>query len=172
VRWALLALAIVVLAVTGVAIATPVPVLTVSDGRREVVALLIDGGQFHYEYRHSIYDVSVSEVFQRSGDRLDFLHVITSDVRVIEYLRWDSEIRSAGFRSCERTPEVLCEIFVADAPTSDVADLVIRISPGAKQRLSNGDWGMYLQERFGDTVVRVKLERPGFLPALLRGLTW
>ena len=62
--------------------------------------------------------------------------------------------------------------FVADAPTSDVADLVIRVSPGAEQRLSNGDWGVYLQQRFGDSVVRVKLERPGFLPALLRGLTW
>lgn len=171
-RWALVTLAFVALTVTGVAIATPVPVLSVSDGQREFVAFLPDGGGFHYEYRHSIYDASVFEEFQRSGDRLDFLRVTTTDIRVIEYLRWDTEIRSGGFRSCERDPQVLCEIFVADAPPTDVPDLVIRISPGAQQRLSAGDWRVYLHDRFGDTVVHVKLERPGVLPALLRGLTW
>jgi hypothetical protein len=172
VRWALVALAFVVLTVTGVAIATPVPVLTVSDGQREFVGLLIDGGGLQYEYRHSIYEAMVYEEFQRTGDRLDFLRVRTTDIRVIEYLRWDTEIRSDGFRSCEQDPQVLCEIFVADAPPTDVADLVIRVSPGAEQRLNSGEWRVHLLQRFGDSVVRVRLERPGFLSALLRGLTW
>ena len=136
------------------------------------MAFLPDGGGFQYEYRHSIYDVMVYEDFQRSGDRLDFLRVRTTDIRVIEYLRWDTEVRSWGFNSCEQDPQVQCEIFVADAPPTELADLVIRISPGAEQRLNAGDWRVYLHERFGDTVVQVKLERPGALPALLRGLTW
>lgn len=159
-RRALLALAFVVLTVTGVAIATPVPVLSVSDGRREFLALLADGGHFSYSYRQSIYEVTVYEEFQRSGDRLDFLRVTTSDVRAIEYLRWDTAIRSEN------------NYFVADAPPTDVEELVIRISPGAEQRLYTGDWSVFLRDRFGDTVVRMRLERPGVLPALLRGLTW
>lgn len=154
------AVALAIVLATGVAMATPVPVLSVSDGRRELLVLLVDGGHFSYSYRQSIYDVTVSEEFQRSGDRLDLLRVAASDIRAIEYLRWDTDIRAEG------------GTFVANAPPAATEELVIRISAGAEQRLSSGDWSVLLRDRFGDTVVRIGLERPGVLPALLRGLTW
>lgn len=159
-RRALVALALVISAVTGVAFATPVPVLSVSDGRREFLGVLLDRGRLLHSYRQSIYEVTVFEEFRRVGDRLDFVRVITSDVRAIEYLRWDTPIREEN------------DQFVADAPPADLGELVIRVSPGAEQRLYTDDWSVFLADRFGDTVVRVRLERPGVLPALLRGLTW
>lgn len=156
----LLALLFILFAGTGVVMATPVPVLSVSDGRHQFLGYLADGGSLVYSYRHSIYEVPVSERFTRDGDRLRFLRVTTPDIRVIEYLRWETEIRSdSGF-------------FVADAPPMELRELVIHISAGAEQRLRSGSWDLSLIERFGDGVVRVMPERIAALLALVRGLSW
>jgi hypothetical protein len=137
-----------------------VPVLSVSDGRREFVGYLTEGGQLSYSYRQSVYAVTVYEEFERVGDRLEFREVKSDDIRAIEYFRWDSAIRQEGAS------------FVSEPPTSDVGDLVIRISLGAQQQIRTGDWRLSLADRFGDTVVRVKVERPPVLLAFARGLVW
>lgn len=159
-RPALLALATLVFVVTGVAMATPVPVLSVSDGRREFLGYLREGEPLVHSYRHSIYEVTVSEQLVSDGEKLRLVRVTASDIRAIEYLRWESEIRREG------------DSYVADAPPSELEELVIRISPGAEQRLRSGGWSFLLAEHFGEGVVRVRAERVGALVALLRGLSW
>lgn len=150
----------VLIVATGVAVATPVPVLSVSDDQRELLGYLREGEPLVYSYRHSIYEVSVAEHFVSDGSRLRLERVIASDIRVIEYLRWETAIRREG------------DEFVAEAPAADLTELVIHVSPGAEQRLRSGGWSFLLAERFGEGVVRVRAERVGALPALLRGLAW
>ncbi len=159
-RRALLALLVVLFAGTGVAMATPVPVLSISGERHQFLGYLADGGSLVYSYRHSIYQVPVSERFTRDGDLLRLLRVAAPDIRVIEYLRWEREIR---------TDEGL---FVSDAPPTELRDLVIHISAGAEQRLRSSRWDLSLADRFGDGVVRVVPERVAALVALIRGLAW
>lgn len=138
----------------------PVPVLSVTDGRNEFMGLLIEGGHVSYSYRQSVYKVTVYEEFERVGDRLEFRQVRSEDIRAIEYFRWDTPIRQEG------------SLFVSDPPTSEVGDLVIRISLGAEQRIRAADWRLSMEERFGDAVVRVKIDRPALLVAVARGLVW
>ena len=142
--------ALVALAVfaTGVALATPVPVLAMATDRGESVASLDDGESLQYSYEQSIYVVSVFEEFVRAGDRLDLLRVRSPDLRAVEYFRWDGEIRQQGDG-----------LFTQDAPPSDVAELVIRITPGRRQTLRTPRWTRDLETAFGDNVVRVRAER-------------
>jgi hypothetical protein len=84
--------AIAIVLVTGVALATPVPVLTVSGDEREMLARLDDGAALTYSYRQSIYQVPVHEDFVRAGDRIELLRVRSADIRSIEYFRWDGDI--------------------------------------------------------------------------------
>ncbi len=152
---ALIALGALVL-VTGVALATPVPVLTVGDGSREFVGRLEDGEALRYSYRQSIYDVPVHEEFERDGDRIELLRVRSSDVRSIEYFHWDGEI-------VQDDDGWWTEV----APPSDIKELVIRIAPLGQQKFVTAGWTCDLLGRFGETVVRVRADRVPLARALL-----
>jgi len=147
-RRGLIALLGALIAVMGVALAAPVPVLTVSDGRSEFVGPLDDGESMRYSYRQSIYDVPVWEEFGRDGDRIELLRVRSKDIRAIEYFRWDNPIvqESDGW-------------WASDAPPSDIAELVIRIAPLGQQRIATVRWTCDMLARFGETVVRVRADR-------------
>jgi hypothetical protein len=161
VRRALLALVAIAILGTGVVgLTTSVPVLSVSGGKNAFIAYTPDSDKVVYSYRQSIYDVTVWEEFERAGDKLRLIRVRAEDIRAIEYFRWDSPIREES------------SYFVADAPPTELEQLVIRISPGAQQRIRASEWSIFLEERFGDTVITVKLERPPILLAFARGMTW
>ncbi len=134
--------------VTGVALATPVPVLSVTDGRHEIMGRLDDGAALTYSYRQSIYDVQVYEEFARQGDVIELLRVRSPDIRSLEYFGWDGDIRQQADG-----------LWAEDAPPSDHADLVIRIAPLGQQKLTTRDWSFDLLSRFGETVVTVRVER-------------
>lgn len=154
-RRGLIALVGALLVVTGVALATPVPVLTVASGANEFVGPLDDGEALRYSYRQSIYDAPVWEEFAREGDRIELLRVRSTDVRSIEYFRWDNAIvhESDGWWSSE-------------APPSETSELVIRIAPLGQQRITTARWSCEMLSRFGETVVRVRAERRPFLLTL------
>ena len=154
-RRALLALVALVVLATGVALAIPVPVLRLADEHREILAELADGEPLEYSYEQSVYLVRVVEEFERSGDRLDLLRVRSSDIRAVEYFRWDGEIRQEGGS------------FVQDAPPSEVEELVIRITPGRGQTFRTPRWTRGLESVFGDGVVTIRAERRSFLETLL-----
>lgn len=142
--------------VTGVAMVTPVSVLTLSDDRREIAVPLDDGEALEYSYEQSVYLARVYEEFERTGDRLELLRVRSTDIRAVEYSRWDGEIRQDGDG-----------LFTQDAPPSELGDLVIRITPGRGQTMRTARWTRGLESIFGDGVVRVRAERRSFLAALL-----
>ena len=146
-RRGLIALLGALIVVTGVALATPVAVLTVSDGTTEFVGPLDEREAMRYSYRQSIYDVPVWEEFERDGDRIDLLRVRSRDIRSIEYFRWDNAIVQGddGW-------------WASDAPPSDVSELVIRIAPLGQQRITTARWTCDLLARFGETVVRVRAD--------------
>jgi hypothetical protein len=147
-RRGLIALLGALIVATGVALATPVPALTVSDGRAEFVAPLDDGEAMRYSYRQSIYDVPVWEEFARDGDRIDLLRVRSTDIRSIEYFRWEVPI--------VQEPDGWWK---ADAPPSEINELVIRVAPLGQQRFTTARWTCDALARFGETVVRVRAER-------------
>ena len=142
--------------VTGVALATPVPVLTVSDGKAECIGPLDDGEAMRYSYRQSIYDAPVWEEFKRDGDRLELLRVRSKDIRSIEYFRWDDPI--------VQEPDGW---WASAAPPSESSELVIRIAPLGQQRITAARWTCDMLARFGETVVTVRAgERPLALTVL------
>ena len=147
-RRGLIALLGALVLVTGVALATPVPVLTLSDGTNEFVGPLDDHAAMRYSYRQSIYDVPVWEEFERDGDRIELLRVRSKDIRSIEYFRWDKAIvqdADGWWRS--------------DAPPSDISELVIRIAPLGQQQITTASWSCDMLARLGETVVRVRVDR-------------
>lgn len=141
---------------TGVALATPVPVLTVSDGTTEFVGALDDGEAMRYSYRQSIYDAPVWEEFERDGDHIELLRVRSSDIRSIEYFRWDNAIVQEGDGW-----------WSSEAPPSETSELVIRIAPLGQQRITTARWSCEMHARFGETVVRVRAERRPFVLTIL-----
>ncbi len=155
-RRGLIALLGALLLLTGVALATPVPVLTVSDGSHEFIGPLDDGEAMRYSYRQSIYDVAVWEEFERDGDRVELLRVRSKDIRSIEYFRWDEPIvqQDDGW-------------WMSDAPPSDITELVIRIAPLGQQRIATARWSCDLLARFGEKVVRVRADRRPVAQVLL-----
>jgi len=134
--------------VTGVALATPVPVLTASNGTAECMGPLDDGEAMRYSYRQSIYDVPVWEEFKRDGDRIELLRIRSTDIRSIEYFRWDDPIiqESDGW-------------WASAAPPGDSSELVIRIAPLGQQRITTARWSCDMLARFGETVVTVRADR-------------
>ena len=143
-------LGVVVLLITGVALATPVPVLAMSDGTREVVAPLDEGEALTYSYRQSIYDVPVYEEFVRHGDVIDLLRVRSPDIRSIEYFHWDGDP--------SQEPDGL---WYMDAPPSEHAELVVRIAPLGQQRMTTRRWSYALLPLFGENVVTIRVaQRP------------
>src|SRR5258708_33105619 len=92
-RTALAALALGVIVTTGAAAAAPVSVLRASDGAHECVVPLADGATFTYRYIQSMYEVPVVEDLSRDGDRIRVLRIRSSELRAVEYYRWDTPIR-------------------------------------------------------------------------------
>src|SRR6267378_4227678 len=88
---ALVALVAAVVTTAGVALATPVSVLTVSDGTTEFVRALDRAEAFQYSYRQSIYQVTVLEELAREGNDLRIQRVRSSDIRSVEYFGWKGE---------------------------------------------------------------------------------
>jgi hypothetical protein len=144
-----LSLAIVIVTLTGVAFATPVAVLRLDPGG--YVVPLADGEHYEYSYHQSIYEVLVTEEHVRTGDELAIVRVRSSDLRAVEYFRWDGRIRRVG------------DELVEDAPPNHVAALTIRITHEGTQRLRGARFDIALRERFGESVVTVT---PAHVPAL------
>ena len=145
--------------VAGVALATPVSVLTVSDGATEFVGTLDPEEALHYSYRQSIYQVTVFEDLARQGTGLRIQRVRSSDIRSIEYFGWRGEpTQSEGLWTEASLPTVAVD-----------SALVIRITPAGEQALSTSRWRIELKPRFGETVVRVRAEDRPWVLALLEG---
>ena len=142
--------------ITGVALATPVPVLALSDGAREIVAPLAEGEALTYSYRQSIYDVPVYEEFVRHGDVIDLLRVRSPDIRSIEYFHWDGDPTQG--------PDGM---WSQGAPPSEHTGLVIRIAPLGQQRMTTPRWSVALLPVFGETVVNVLVARRPLAVSLL-----
>ena len=141
----------IVLMLTGVALAAPVPVLAIGDGSLEIVASLEEGEALTYSYRQSIYDVPVYEEFVRHGDAIDLLRVRSPDIRSIEYFHWDGDPAKDADG-----------LWAENAPPSEHEELVIRIAPLGQQRMTTPRWTYALLPLFGETVVTVRVARRPF----------
>ena len=148
--------ALFLLTVTG-ALLAPIPVLTLTDGRSQVVVSLSDGEPYVYSYVNSIYDAPVEERHLRVHDHLSITEVRSPDIRAVEYFRWDGRIRAAG------------GAYEQAAPPNQAGRLAIRVTPAYQQRLAGAGWTVDLAGTFGDGVVQVSPERLPILVALLRG---
>jgi hypothetical protein len=143
---------------TGVALAIPVPVLTVSDGRDEFIGTLAPGEPLLYSYRQSIYQVTVYEDLARTPAGLRIERARSSDIRSIEYFGWRGE-PTQGEDGLWRES--------APATVAAEPELVIRITPAGEQRFATSRWTLPLKGAFGEVVVRVRAEdRPWLLAAL------
>jgi hypothetical protein len=156
---ALVALGAAIVAAAGAALATPVPVLTVSDGVSEFVGTLDRDEALQYSYRQSIYEVTVFEELARVGNGLRIQRVRSSDIRSVEYFGWKGEPAQSGGLWTEESPRS-----VAVDP-----ELVVRITPAGEQALSTSRWRVVLKPLFGETVVRVRAEDRPWLVAMLEG---
>src|SRR4030088_1423911 len=116
-----IALGIVIVALTGVALATPVAVLRVDPGGRFYA--LADGERYEYSYQQSIYQVPVIEEHGRDGDTLRIVRVRSRDLRAVEYFRWDGQIRREG------------DEFLQDAPPNHMTTFAIAVTREGAQRL-------------------------------------
>jgi hypothetical protein len=145
-----IALGIVIVVLTGVALATPVAVLRVDPGGH--IYPLDDGERYEYSYQQSIYQVPVIEEHARDGDTLRIVRVRSRDLRAVEYFRWDGPIRREG------------DEFVQDAPPNHVAALTIRITTEGMQRLRGAGFDISLRSQFGEAVASVT---PIHLPRVL-----
>ena len=156
---ALVALGAAIVTATGVALATPVSILTVSDGVTEFVGTLTRDEALQYSYRQSIYQVTVFEELAREGNGLRIQRVRSSDIRSVEYFGWKGE------------PEQADGLWTEESPRSVAVDpqLVIRITPAGEQALSTSRWRVDLRPRFGETVIRVRAEDRPWLVAMLEG---
>jgi hypothetical protein len=145
----------------GVALATPVAVLSVNDGTSEFLAALDRDEPLTYSYRQSIYQVPVYEELAREGTGLRIERVRSPDVRSVEYFGWNGEpAREANGLWMEESP----------ATVAMDQELVIRITPAGEQALSTSRWRLDLRPRFGETVVRVRAQDRPWLLAVLEGL--
>ena len=140
--------ALLILLVTGVALATPVLVVSIGDGATEILRGLDDGEPFVYSYQQSIYDVPVVEEFIRAGDRLRLLRVRSSDIRSVEYFRWDGNIVQD-----EK------QMWTQDAPPNEHQQLVIQVTPLGDQRMSTSRWTLNLLDQFGRAIVTLRVDR-------------
>ena len=141
------------------ALAVPVPVLTVSDGKTEFVRPLDRAEPLQYSYRQSIYEVTVFEELAREGSDLRIERVRSSDIRSVEYFGWRGE------------PAQSDGLWTEDSPRSVAAEgeLVIRITPAGEQTLSTSRWRVVLKPEFGETVVRVRAQDRPWLLAFVEG---
>ena len=156
---AILALGAAIVTAAGVALATPVPVLTVSDGVTEFVGTLDREEALQYSYRQSIYEVTVFEDLARVGSGLRIQRVRSSDIRSVEYFGWKGE------------PAQSDGLWTEESPRSVAVDpeLVVRITAAGEQALSTSRWRVVLKPRFGETVVRIRAEDRPWLVTMLEG---
>lgn len=147
------ALAVVLAMLTGVALAAPVAVLRIDPGG--VVVPVGPDGRYDYSYQQSIYLVRVVEEHEDLGDALRIARVRSSDIRAVEYFRWDGEIRRDD------------GAYTQEAPPNRVPALVIRVTAEGAQRLRAGAADVALRDRFGETVVRVTPAQVALAIALL-----
>ena len=145
-----IALGLAIVALTGVALATPVAVLRLDPGGR--LYALADGERYEYSYQQSIYLVPLIEEHVREGDTLRIVRVRSRDLRAVEYFRWDGQIRREG------------DEFVQDAPPNHVSSLSLRITTEGTQRLRGASFDISLRPEFGESVVSVT---PASAPRLL-----
>lgn len=138
-RWALALFAII----GGAALAAPLPVLEL-DGAGQRALALDPGSGFSYEYRQSIYDVPVEELFRVEAGRLRLVRVRSPARAALEYFRWPGEVRADG------------EWLSIDAPVAMEEQLTIRIAAGAEQRLRTGPGHRVALDGLGAEVVRVR----------------
>ncbi len=156
---AFVALGAAIVTAAGVALATPVPLLTVSDGVTEFVGTLQREDALQYSYRQSIYEVTVFEELAREGTGLRIQRVRSSDIRSVESFGWKGEPVQRDGLWTEESPRT-----VAVDP-----ELVVRITPAGEQTLSTSRWRIDLRPRFGETVVRVRAEDRPWIVAMLEG---
>ena len=156
---AILALGAAIVTAAGAALATPVPVLTVSDGVTEFVGTLDREEALQYSYRQSIYEVTVFEDLARVGSGLRIQRVRSSDIRSVEYFGWKGE------------PAQSDGLWTEESPRSVAVDpeLVVRITAAGEQALSTSRWRVVLKPRFGETVVRIRAEDRPWLVTMLEG---
>jgi hypothetical protein len=140
--------ALLILFATGVALATPVPVVLVGHSSRSLLGRLDDGEALTYSYRQSIYDVPVYEDFVRAGDRIELRQVRSPDIRSVEYFRWDGDIVQDAQG-----------LWTETAPRSEHEELVIRLTPLGQQRITTPRWTLDLLAEFGDAVVTLRVDR-------------
>jgi hypothetical protein len=141
----------------GVVLALPVPVLTLTDGRSQVVERLDDGDAYVYSYVNSIYEATVEEQHVRRGDALQITSVQSADIRAVEYFRWEGEPVSDG------------ALWRQQAPTNETPRLAIRVTPRYAQRIVGDGWAVDLAATFGDEVVSATPSRMPLAMALLHG---
>ena len=156
---AFVALGAAILTAAGVALATPVSVLTVSDGATEFVGTLDRDEALSYSYRQSIYQVTVFEELAREGTGLRIQRVRSSDIRSVEYFGWNGEPTQSEGLWTEASPQTVAV----------EGELVIRVTPAGEQTLSTSRWRVVLKPRFGETVVRVRAEDRPWIEVLLEG---
>jgi hypothetical protein len=143
---------------TGVAFATPVPILRLETAGDDAVRPFDDGEGLVYSYRQSIYLVPVYEEFVRVNDHIELLRVRSSDIRSVEYFRWDGVIA----RDAEG-------LWTEVAPRNAHRELVIRVVRDAEQRVATARWSVDLATAFGEGVVTVRVEQRPRLVTLLQG---
>src|SRR5439155_3632075 len=95
-RAALTALALGLLVTTGAVAVAPVSVIRATDGARECAAALGDGAMFHYRYIQSMYEKPVVEDLVARGRDIAVLRIHSTELRAVEYYRWDTPIRKEG----------------------------------------------------------------------------
>ena len=101
----------------------------------------------------------VYEEFSRGPGGFAYLEVRSPDIRSIEYFGW---------RGVE--PHRAADgLWAAYPPTSEVPDLLIRVTPAGQQRLRTARWTLELRPAFGETVVHVTATRRPLVLALLEG---
>jgi hypothetical protein len=127
-----------------VALAAPVPALELVSGRERLVVPLEGTTSVRYTYVHSIYRVRVQEDYAAEGGGLRLLHVRTNDRRVIEYLGWPGEPRRENGS------------YVQEPPDARAGELVVRVSPDARQEIAVDGQRIGLEERFGAELLRIR----------------
>ena len=145
-RAALAALALGLIVTTGAVAAAPVSVLRATDGARECVGALRDGATFHYRYIQSMYEKPVVEDLTLRGRDIAVLRIHSTELRAVEYYRWDTPIRADG------------DGFVQESPGYATPRLAIQVSPPYAQRIDADGWSCDLQALFPNEVVTVTAE--------------
>jgi hypothetical protein len=93
-----------------------------------------------------MYERPVVEDLVRRGDRIAVLRIHSSELRAVEYYRWDTPIRHDG------------EAYVQEAPPYDTDRLTIRVSPPYAQRIDGEGWSCDLEALFPGEIVTVAPE--------------